>query len=284
MPINAFDTLKRRFGAHPFEDVDFRYNLIERIFSAARKTENKIRRAIELQAAQIYQNGMLALTDHKTSPTTLHTEDFKPKATHFPTTTGAWDSNPGNIRPDILALSEIILTDGLSDTNCIITTPKVFEVMLAASGSQNIFDNRRYEMGMIAPTQMGKGMVRQGYFWIGNYMYEIYTYNARYEDPDGTTKTYLTEGNLIICDKMARMDATFGMIPNFGRMLDAPHQSTNLLPELPSRMPGDSMALDLFINSWLSQNGEQFFIGYGSRPLLIPTAIDTFGCIRTLIT
>jgi hypothetical protein len=28
-------------------------------------------------------------------------------------------------------------------------------------------------------------------------------------------------------------------------------------------------------------DGEQFFAGFGSRPLLIPTAIDTYGCLDT---
>ena len=81
IPINSFDLIKRMPGENPFEAPDFRANVITRMFNGMVKVERKIRRAVELQASQVLQTGIVTLTD--SNGTALYTLDYKPKATHF---------------------------------------------------------------------------------------------------------------------------------------------------------------------------------------------------------
>ena len=84
---------------------------------------------------------------------------------------------------------------------------------------------------------------------------------------------------VIVRSGQGRMDATFGAIPNIGSLMGA--QATQLLPELPGRVSNAAGGMDLFTNAWLTADGEQLLGGVGARPLMIPTAIDTYGCLNT---
>jgi hypothetical protein len=126
----------------------------------------------------------------------------------------------------------------------------------------------------------GNGGTYRGTVEIGNYRYDIWTYGGRYKDPQtGNKVQYIADDKVVVRASSGRIDATFGAIPNIGRLLGV--QNTNLIPELPGRLSNSSGGMDLFTNVWLSNDGEQLFGGVGCRPLLIPTALDTFGCLDT---
>ena len=40
---------------------------------------------------------------------------------------------------------------------------------------------------------------------------------------------------------------------------------------------------DVQLNAWITPDDETMMVQAGTRPLLIPTAIDTFGCLDTAI-
>jgi len=138
-------------------------------------------------------------------------------------------------------------------------------------------------MGTIAPMQMaGNGGQFRGVVEIGNYRYDVWTYGGRYKDPQTGVKTpFIAVDKVIVRASSGRLYATFGAIPNIGNLMGG--QATNLLPELPSRISNAGGGMDLHTNAWLSNDGEQLFGGVGARPLMIPTAIDTFGCLDTVI-
>lgn len=276
--LNAVDLIKRTPGNTPFEDPSFRANIIAKMFTGMTKVERKIRRSMELQAAQILQTGVVTLTDD--AGAALYTLDFKPKATHFPTAGTAW-SGAADIAGDISALAEVIRNDGLDDPDQLIMGIDAWEVFIKDADIQKRYDNRRIDQGTIAPMQMrGNGGSFRGVVEIGNYRYDIWTYGGRYKDPQtGLKAQYMDPGKVIVRASGGRMDATFGAIPNIGALLGA--QANQLLPELPSRISNSDGGMDLATNAWLSDDGEHLFGGVGARPLLIPTAIDTFGCITT---
>ena len=108
----------------------------------------------------------------------------------------------------------------------------------------------------------------------------MWTYGGRYIDPQTQVKTqYIDPANVIVRSSAARLDATFGSIPNIGKLLGATNKIS--LPMMPSRFSIASTSIDLNTNIWLSEDGENLFSGVGTRPLLYPTAIDTFGRIAT---
>lgn len=277
--LNAFDLIKRMPGENPFESPDFRANIITRMFNGMTKIERKIRRAMEQQASQVLQTGVITLTDD--AGTALYTLDYKPKATHFPTVAIAWDQGNAVIAEDINALTEVIRNDGLADPDQLLMGVDAFEAFIADDLIQKRFDVRRIDLGTIAPMEMrGNGGNFRGVVEIGNYRYDVWTYGGRFKDPQtGNKVQYISPEKVVVRASGGRLDATFGAIPNIGALMGA--QATNLLPELPGRVSNADGGMDLFTNAWLSPDGEQLFGGVGARPLMIPTAIDTYGCLDT---
>lgn len=275
--INAFDLIKRTPGMNPFESVDFRANAIMRLMAGMGKVERKIRRSIELQASQVLQTGTVTLID--SGGASLYTIDYQPKATHFPTAGTAWNAVGGDPLGDLSALAEIVRNDGLMDPDQLIMGVDAFEACMKNTDFIARFDTRRAELGTISPMEMrGNGGTYRGFVEIGNYRYDIWTYGGRYKHPQtGTVTQYIDPAKVILRAGSGRLDGTYGAIPNIGTALG--QQPLNLLPEMPSRLPLAAAGIDMFVNVWLTPDGEQLFGGVGARPLLIPTAIDTYGCI-----
>ncbi len=275
--LNSFDLLKRMPGQNPFASPDYRANVITRMFGAMQKVERKIRRSIEVQASQVMQTGIVTLTD--SNGVALYTLDYKPKATHFPTAAVAWGLPAATIEADISSLAEVIRNDGLEDPDQLIMGVDTFEAFIKDTEIQKRYDNRRIDLGTIAPMQVrGNGGSYRGIVEIGHYRYDIWTYGGRYKDPQtGTKISYVDPGSCIVRSSSARLDATFGAIPNIGKEIGG----ARILPELPGRMTNVEGGMDLFTNAWISNDGEQLFGGIGARPLMMPTAIDTYGNITT---
>ena len=275
--LNAWDLIKREAGQDPFQSPDFQGNATARAFSQFRKIEAKIRRAIEEQASQVLQTGTVTLKD--ANGNAIYTIDYKPKTvTHFPTAGTAWGVAGADPIGDLLSLSEAIRDDGQGDPDTIIMGSNAWEKFIANSDVQLRFDNRRIELGTIAPMRPdGNGGNYRGTIEIGNYKLDVWTYGGRYKDPEtGTITPYVNTGKVIMMISGSRYDATFGAIPR----LRGPE--TAALPYLPERMAMPGARLDLWTNAYFSLDGKQLFVSAGARPLLIPTAIDTYGCLTAI--
>jgi len=279
--LNAFNLLKRMPGNDPFQDPGFRAALIEQATIGFARIQDKIRRAIEEQASQVMQTGTAILID--SNGVALYSIDYKPKATHFPTTSNAWSGGSATIAADIASLGAVVRSDGLADPDQLIMGNKAFDAFITDTDIQLRYDNRRINQGDIVPMQVkDTGAQFRGTVELEHYKYDIFTYGGKFTKPDtGASTFYMDPAKCIVRASSGRMDATFGAIPNFNNMLDG---GTQLVPELPSRLTNVEGGLDLFTNIWKSVDGEQLFAGVGARPLMIPTAIDTFGCIDTLST
>ncbi len=278
-PVNSWDLIKRSPGENPFQQPDFRANVITRLFNGMTKIERKIRRAAELQASQVLQTGIVTLTD--SAGTALYTLDYKPKSSHFPTAGNAWGGGSDTPLDDISALAEIIRNDGLEDPDQLIMGVDAFTAFIANSDVQAHFDIRRIDQGTISGREMrGNGGSFRGIVIIGNYTYDVWTYGGRFKDPQtGNKLQFLDPSKVIVRSSTGRLDATFGAVPNIGALLGA--TAGNLLPELPGRISNVDGGMDMSVKSWLSQDGAQLFGGVAARPLYIPTAIDTYGCLET---
>lgn len=272
-PINSFDLPKRNAGQNPFEDVNFQANAITRAFVMVRKNDAKIRRAIELQASQVLQTGILDLTDE--AGTTLYRLDYKPKTSHFPTSGAGW-AGAANKIAELTALADQIRADGLGDPDRLFFGQAAWDAFIQDSAVQALLANRRMELGSIMPERVGNGGKFMGHIWLGSYRFELWTYTGRYKHVQtGASTRYLVTGNVVMTTSTARLDATFGAIPRI-----VPPES-RVLPFMPSRISSGPGRMDIAMTAWVTPDGEQLIVGSSSRPLLIPTAIDTYGCLTT---
>jgi hypothetical protein len=273
--LNAFDLIKRTPGNDPFRDPQFQADAVTRSFSLFRKTEQKIRRAIELQASQVLQNGTVELNN--AAGDTLYFLDYQAKNTHFPTAGVTWTTSGSDDKlGDLRSLADVIRGDGLSTPSILIFGDDAWDVFVQDDRVKDQLDNRRMFLGEVNPEVRGQGGIYQATIWVGNYRFECWTYANRYKNPsNGTSTKYVEPHKVIMLSGGARFDATFGAIPTIAQ------PDSRALPYLPSRISNVNGGMDLHTNAWLSPDGEQIFVGVGARPLMIPTAIDTYGCLDT---
>lgn len=281
MTLNSADLIKRVPGENPFQDPMFRGNVASHAVKAAVKMTRKIRRSVELQASQVLQTGIITLAD--SAGTTLYSLDFAPKATHFPTVSVSWSSASATIEQDLVSLADVIRADGNKTPTELMFGDAAWRNFANNAAIQALLDNRRMTLGSIAPRPPREdGGLFMGTVQLGSYSFDMYTYSGSYTNPNGGADTkYIGTDNVIMRAGTGRLDATFGSIPNIGKALGVP--GTSLVPEMPARLSLMDGAMDVFPHVWLSPNGKQLHVGVGSRPLLIPTAIDTYGCLDTTV-
>lgn len=274
--ISAFDLIKREPGSNPFEDVNFAANLMRRFMSGMRVVDSKVRRAIELMASQVLQTGAVTLRDK--SGTALYQLSFSPKSTHFPTVSTSWGAAGANPLADLSSLAEVIRTNGQVDPDILVFGRAALSNFLADAEVQKRLDNRGYAVGEVRPEMRGQGATFQGFIWIGNYRFQMWSYSGRYKDPQtGNTLPYVADDKVVMLSTQSRLDLTYGGIPRIVT------PDTRLLPFVPQRFGSASEGLDLSTFAWVTQDGKQVKGSAGTRPLTIPTGIDTFGALDTTV-
>lgn len=268
--ITAFSQIERRAGADPFQEPDYAANATEEAFSVFNKNAKKIRRAIEMMASQVLQSGTLTLRD-KTGAA-LYTLDFKPKSTHFPTAS-AWATDP---LAELATLAKVLRRDGKGTPYRLIFGEAAFTSFIGNTKVQAALDNRGMALGQVAPQVRGEGATFQGWIWIGHYRFEMWTYDGYYKDPStGVMTPYVADNSVIMLSKNSRLDLTWGAIPLLRKPV-AP-----ALAFLPPRFSSSEGLLDLSVNAYFTPDGKRLMVGCGTRPLTIPTGIDTYGCLTT---
>ena len=280
--VNAWTLLKRQAGDNPFADAPIRAKLTNRVFRGAAKVEEKVRRSIEWQAAQVMQTGKIKFSDEVGK--VLYELDYQPKASHFPTVSVAWsDTATADPIADLSKIVNVVRKDGKRRPDTVIMGSNAIENFLANKKVLEYFDNRRIDRGTIAPALINgsdSGEYR-GTIEVGAYKLDLWTYGDTYTDPQSKeTKEYLDPDNVVVRASTGRLDGTFGAVPNIGALLGA-NSRARVLPELPGRLSDAANGMDLHFNAWLDETGENLFAGVAARPLMVPTAIDTFGCLKT---
>lgn len=274
MPFDVRELLKRSAGVDEYSaaGVSFQAQLVQRLLSGMDKLESKIRRNREWQASQLLQDpANFALKDKDGND--VYTIDFKPKGTHFFAAGTAW-SGAGTPIADIDTACNLIRVDSGFDADMAIMGDTSFNAFVKNTEVLQHYDNRRIDMGNIRPELKNSGGKLQGIAHIGNYEVEIWTYNGRGIPPGGSKIKFVDATSCIVLSKAARLDTVFAGVPV---PVDRDPRFEGILPDRVS-IP---MGVDLAPNIWATPNGKQINLEIESRPLLIPTAIDSFAKIAT---
>lgn len=277
--LNAIDALKRRAGVDNYADMMNTAEFANDALIAVSDLDAKIRRSVELQAAQVFQYGKIDLKDKNGQ--SIYVEDFIPKTTHFVTAPFAWDNASADPLKDISDLARTIKKDGLMQPNILIFGAAAWREFIKNDDVRSLYDNRNINIGSIIPqSPLGAGGSFQGNVIIDFNNYEIWLYDGDYVDPsDGLVKPYVEDANVIILSRNSQLDATYGLVPSFS----GSNTPTSILPSRLSLSTANGMqsGVDLFITTWMTLDQKAITIQVASRPLMIPTAIDTIGCLYT---
>ena len=277
MPFDVCDLLQRMVGVDPYsaENIEYSAQLRAKLAQGWALLDAKLGRAIELQASQILQTGILTLTD--AAGGVVYTLDFKPKASHFPTVGTSWSAG-GDKLGDLESLAEVIRSDGKISPNMVLMGSTALKNFKADTTVQAFLDNRRYELGELTPRFDNSGATRQGSVWVGDYEFQIWTYPETFTDPQsGNATKYIDADKVIMLSDQTRLDMTSSVVPMpFG----PDPRVANLLP---GRLASREAGFDVTPNLMLSTDNKQVQGSIETRTLLIPVQIDGFGCLDTEI-
>lgn len=271
--IKAYNQLRRRAGNTPFDDVNIAQQARDEAFDIVGRLERKLRRAIELECAQVLQSGVVTCIDQ--SGAAVYSIDFDPKSAHFPTVGTTWSTTGAAGAPlaDLDALCTVIrrngkkkpkhLVFGASAWSRFLVNPAVIERMK--------FTNPNNGLIKIVPEVRGEGASYMGTCMIGQYEMHLWLYDGFYKHQQtGTLTPYLHDEKVIVLSEGARLDLSFGRIPRLKKPV---------MDFLPERVASESLGLAIDVFSYMTENGQALVVEAGTRALAIPTAIDTFGCL-----
>lgn len=266
----------RQVGENEYKDPGFLREAGERASMAATRLEKKIRRAMTIQASQILTTGQLALTDEDGE--VVYTIDFEPKATHFTTASVAWDTATGAQKLGQLAtVANAVRNDGLEDPVRMIFGDAAFDNLTSDDDILKRFDQKRADFGQLHPLKSGgtRGGHYRGTLDLENFKIDIWTSGEIYKDPQTGSKVRAVPEEKIITLADSRLETAFG------RIFFLPNGQNTPIPELRRRAKMRKQGMDIFFNNWAEKNGSAVTIELSSRPILLPIAMDTFGCHDT---
>lgn len=272
--LNAFQLMTRDPGDNPFESKPWIAKALMRIGVLTGKMQGKIRRSVEWMVSQILQTGTLTLVNEQGVAT--YTLDFQPKNAHFVTTT-PWAAGGGSGNPynDIATLGQNIRKNGRRSPDTLLMGSTAQERFLDNAKIKDLLKADGFYGGQqnLVPERPGvDGANFLGRITIDNYRYNLWGYDGRYNHPQtGESEPLLGLDKVVMLSSKARLDLTFGAVPRI-----APPEG-RVVPFLPPRVSGGGF--DMSVNAWLSPDGETLSVSVSSRPLPIPTEIDSFGCL-----
>jgi hypothetical protein len=278
-PLDVSDLLNRMAGVDPYTAAYTEYagQLVAMMAQGFTLVDDKIKRAVELQASQVLQTGKLILTD--AAGATVYELDFKPKSTHFPNVAVAWSDAAAVPLADLEALAKIVRSDGKVNPDLLIMGESAISNFLSNASVIAQADNRRYELIEIAPQFMDSGATMYGFYWIGNYRFQLWSYPDTYDNPaNGNPVPYVGTNNVIMLSTKTRLDMASARVP---LPLGPDPRVAGLLPgRMTSRDAGSNF--DVTPNVYATPNGKQIMGELESRPLMIPVQIDGYACLTTI--
>ena len=260
-------------GQNIFDNVNFQQNGADLVGQSIVKLQNKIRRAMEIQAAQILTTGELDIKADATN--SAYTIDFGIPSANFFNSSVAWTTS-GSADPTsdirsacaLVPNAKYVIMDGASFVAAIKVASFLANFQYPQAGTG---------LGVLRPgsPQSPFGTMYMGDLIVGGQRLQVWTYDEGVKlYPGATSKTnFLVKKCIVMND--SRRDATFGGIPTF---VNAPGAQRAF--NLPTRITNRAQKLDVSINSYIIRN-ETVFAGVGTRPLLIPRTKNGFACIST---
>lgn len=237
---------------------------------------DKIKRAIELQAAQALSTGTVVLINSDTV-------DFKMKSTHKAAPGTAWSAAGGLPLDDMAAKALLNRKDGQSNT-----TDSIF----GDSALKLLFNNAQFKikaaeqwekidnMSFRPPVMNSDGATFHGRLTIGDWVINVWSYPQFYKVPvgyglanEGTLVPYWPTDYVWLGNMNARFDLLYAGI---SKLVTAdPRLASIGISQIPQTMKGD-----FHIYGGVDTFGSNVKYGVKSAPLCVPTDIDSFSAFQ----
>ena len=111
--------------------------------------------------------------------------------------TVGWDATGAKILEDIHAMARMLTGKGLPAEE-LVMSGDVADVILNNATIQGLLDNRRMNLGDVAPLTLPNGAAHIGTINVHGKMIRLISYEETYEADDGTITSYLPAGTIIL--------------------------------------------------------------------------------------
>lgn len=272
MYIMTADQLNQRLaGQNAFTLSDRQAATAMFVAKTMRKTENRILRAIELQCIDALINGQVTLVNSETVT-------FNQKATHQIAAASAWSNAAANVLKDVEDAGDVNREDGLNESNLLIMGATSIREFLATDQMKDQQNFRRTDLIDITPPRgsVESGAKFHGMVSVGPYTYQLWSYPQFYKDENDVKRRYMPLEKVIVMNSDAQFDKYFGAINRFADGNVEGAQVAGFDSIIATSEP-----VEFAPYVFLGNRGKSLEVGTRSRPLVVPTDIDSFSVITT---
>lgn len=225
----------------------------------------KVKRAIELQWAQVFETGIVQLKSGDNI-------DFKRKAASMVNVGLAdadfyWGGATADIFKNLRSMGSFLRDVGKAGGNrfVLVLGANAFDVLMQDDEVQKQLDGRRSDIGMIHQPQMREtiGGSFHGTLSAGAYVFELFTYPQSFKDPaDGLTKPYWPTNKVVAMAQNANFITSFAGVPAIMR-------DENMRPQFVTLQESE-----FHMYSFIDEDKKSHKFAVNSAPLAVPVAID----------
>lgn len=272
LTIPVGDLWNQEYGKLETDTVDYAAFLSHGIELALSELNPTLRRAVELQCAQVLSTGTLDLIDEV--GTSRFVLDYSPKPTHFVPAGTTWASSTTKVT-DLANLQEVIRVDGKRTVKHCVFGRTAFQDFLADDQVNEILNSRRMDRAEVTrPRNVSEDASWHGTFTLDHNEVNLWTYSASYDHPQtGADTRYVVDDHVIMLPEAPELDLKFAAVPRMPKRGVGRLVPNNIL------LPEKGVAFDA--KTWLNEDETALTIQLAIRALAIPTAIDTFGRLDT---
>ena len=185
----------------------------------------------------------------------FYTEGSNP-ATYTPQT--KWDQAGAKIRADLGVMARMLTSRGLRAAD-LVCSPDVADAIIENEDIKTMLDNRRYELGSVAPEELAPGATIVARLNINGRIISVISYDETYTDDAGSDQLYIPSGKCVLTAPGAGR-TTYGAVSQVEQADGEFHTyAGRRVPKYLSSAEGNTRSLTI-----------------SSRPLLIPNHKNPF--------
>lgn len=117
------------------------------------------------------------------------------------------DAEGAKIRADLGAMARMLTRRGLRAAD-LVCSPDVADVIVEDPDIKEMLDNRRYELGSVAPEELAPGAAIMARLNINGRIISVISYDETYTDDDGNDQLYIPSGKCILTAPLRAAPAT----------------------------------------------------------------------------
>lgn len=248
------DVQQKAFGEAVYQNKTAAERAVELLTEEANDLNNYLNRTKEWMAAQAYLTGKIPVKGEGVN----YTIDFGFTNKVALAAEKKWNTANANPLNDIDGfISKVKLTGGRTP-NITIMSKDVYEAFINNQKVKEMLDIKNIELALVKPSQLDENVTYGG--TIARYNLSIYIYEEYYEDENGEEQPLVPNGTLLLASTRADNKIFYGEIV-------IANKETNDF---------QSYLTEKLIRSYIETNPDVRFLEIQSRPLPVPTEVNSW--------